>query len=241
MRLTAAKLARRIGRVAKTPSYQHFCPVARTLELIGEKWSLLVVRDLLRGPQRFTDLMDSLGGITPKWLTQRLRELEAAGIVERDAQPGRRQVWYRLTAAGADLAPVVEALSTWGIEHAIRPPQAGEPVHPAQTMAGIASVLNRRGRGLERPVTWIVRFAPQRAWTLRCDGGRWSLQRGEAEAPNLTIDATPEAWVTLLLTPPAERWALLGTLRIDGPAEQRELLLSRFGWWEQTAPAAMNP
>lgn len=219
--------------MAKTRSYQHFCPVARTLELIGEKWSLLVVRDLLRGPQRFSDLMGSLSSITPKWLTQRLRELEAASIVERDARPGRREVWYRLTAAGADLAPVVEALSTWGIEHAIRPPQLGEAVHPAQTMAGIASVLNRRGRGLDWPVAWVVRFAPERAWTLRCDAGRWSVQRGATEAPDLTIEATPEAWVTFLLTPPAERQALLGTLRLDGSTEQRALLLTRFGWWEQ--------
>lgn len=224
--------------MAKTRVYQHFCPVARTLELIGEKWSLLVVRDLLRGPQRFIDLMDSLGGITPKWLTRRLRELQAAGIVERDAQPGRREVWYRLTAAGADLAPVVESLSTWGIEHAIRPPQLGEAVHPAQTMAGIASVLNRRGRGLDRSVAWAVRFAPERVWTLRCEGGRWSVQRGGAEAPDLTIEATPDAWVTFLLTPPAERRALLSTLRIVGATEQRELLLTRFGWWERAQPDA---
>ena len=226
--------------MARTRSYQHFCPVARTLELIGEKWSLLVVRDLLRGPQRFSDLMDSLGGITPKWLTLRLRDLEAAGIVARDARPGRRQVWYQLTAAGTDLAPVVEALSTWGIEHAIRPPQLGEAVHPAQTMSGIASVLNRRGRGLDRPVAWVVRFAPERAWTLRYDGGRWSVQRGIAAppdfAPDLTIEATPEAWVTFLLTPPAGRRALLSTLRIAGSAEQQELLLTRFGWWDRTRP-----
>lgn len=221
--------------------YQQFCPMARTLELIGERWSLLVVRDLLRGPQRFSDLMSSLGGITPKWLTQRLRDLEAAGIVQRDAQPGRREVWYRLTAAGADLAPVVESLSAWGIEHAIRPPQLGEPVHPAQTMAGIASVLNRRGRGLDQPVHWVVRFAPRRAWTLRYDGGRWSVERGAAESADLTIEATPEAWVTFLLTPPAERRALLGTLRLDGAAEQRELLLSRFGWWERTPASATKP
>ncbi len=224
--------------VAKTRIYQHFCPVARSLELIGEKWSLLVVRDLLRGPQRFTDLMASLGGITPKWLTLRLRDLEVAGIVERDAQPGRREVWYRLTTAGRDLAPVVESLSAWGIEHAIRPPQLGEAVHPAQTMSGIASVLNRRGRGLAQPAAWVVRFASDRAWTLRYDGARWSVQRGAAEPADLVIEATPEAWVTFLLTPPPERPALLGGLRVLGPAEQLEQLVQGFGWWERPQASA---
>ncbi|HLZ68700.1 MAG TPA: helix-turn-helix domain-containing protein [Dehalococcoidia bacterium] len=227
--------------MARTRSYQHFCPVARSLELIGEKWSLLVVRDLLRGPQRFSDLLASLGGITPKWLTLRLRELEAAGIVARDARPGRREVWYQLTAAGRDLAPVVEALSVWGVEHAIRPPQLGEAVHPAQTMSGIASVLNRRGRLLERPAVWVIRFAADRAWTLRCDGARWSVQRGAAEPADLAIEATPEAWVTFLLTPPPQRAALLGGLRVSGAAEQLELLVNRFGWWERPARAAAQP
>src|SRR5246500_2314000 len=99
-------------------TYDHFCLTARTLEQVGDRWSLLVVRDLLTGPKRFTDLMDRLGGITPKTLTQRLRELEEGGIVEADREPGRREVRYRLTAAGEDLAPAVEALGWGGGRHA---------------------------------------------------------------------------------------------------------------------------
>ena len=68
--------------------YSHFCPVARSLERIGDRWSLLIVRDLLQGPQRFTDLIGSLSHITPKWLTLRLRELASAGIVDANASPG---------------------------------------------------------------------------------------------------------------------------------------------------------
>ena len=81
-----------------------------------------MIRDLLTGPKRFTDLMDRLGGITPKTLSQRLRELEDAGIVAADREPGRREVWYRLTPAGADLRPVLDALSRWGLRHAWRGP-----------------------------------------------------------------------------------------------------------------------
>ena len=78
--------------MARTKGYQHYCVIARSLETIGEKWSLLLVRDLLRGPQRFTDLLRYMSGITPKWLTARLRELEQAGIVERESKPGKREV-----------------------------------------------------------------------------------------------------------------------------------------------------
>ena len=69
-------------------TYDHFCLTARALERVGDRWSLLVIRDLLTGAKRFTDLMDCLGGITPKTLSQRLRELEDDAIVIADREPG---------------------------------------------------------------------------------------------------------------------------------------------------------
>ena len=102
-------------------TYDHFCVTARALERVGDRWSLLVIRDLLTGAKRFTDLMDRLGGITPKTLSQRLRELEDAGIVTADREPGRREVWYRLTPAGADLGPVIDALGRWGLRACLAP------------------------------------------------------------------------------------------------------------------------
>src|ERR1700748_53091 len=107
-------------------TYEHFCLTARTLEQVGDRWTLLVIRDLLTGKKRFTDLMARLAGITPKTLSQRLRELEAAGLLIADREPGRREVWYRLTPAGADLAPVIDALRIWGLSHAWRRPEPGE-------------------------------------------------------------------------------------------------------------------
>ena len=118
---------RNVTRNVRT--YGHFCAVARALERVGERWNLLVIRDLITGPKRFTDLMDRLGGITPKTLSQRLSELEDAGIVIADREPGRREVWYHLTPAGADLGPVIGMLNWWGLRHAWRWPQAGEPLH----------------------------------------------------------------------------------------------------------------
>lgn len=223
--------------MARTKQYQHYCPVARSLEVIGEKWSLLLVRDLLRGPQRFTDLLRYLGGITPKWLTLRLRDLEAAGIIERDCEQGRREVWYRLTAKGRDLAPVVDALAVWGIDHAVRPPLPGEPIHPEQTMHAMAAYRNSRGLRLSQPATWLVRWAPDRAHAIRYDGERWSVQRGEAAA-DVTVEATAEDWVVFVTSRPRERRKQVGTLRITGLPEQVAEFLGSFG---VPAPAATAP
>lgn len=213
--------------MARTRTYAHFCPVARTLEVIGEKWSLLIVRDLLRGPQRFTDLLRYLGGITPKWLTLRLRELEAAGIVEADRAPGRREVWYRLTPKGRDLGPVVQALAVWGIEHTSRPPARGEPVHIEQSLSAVAAYRNARGVRLRAPATWLVRLTPGGAATLRFTGARWTVRQGEHEA-DLVVDATPEAWVAFLTAAPDERRARAADLRIDGPPERVADFLDSF-------------
>src|SRR6266508_5739044 len=123
-------------------SYGHFCLAARTLETVGDRWSLLIVRDLLAGPRRFSDLRRLLTNVTAKWLTIRLRQLEADGIVSRDHQPGRREVWYELTDKGRDLAPVLEALVAWGLKYERRPLEAGEAAHADHLIAGIAVALN---------------------------------------------------------------------------------------------------
>ena len=214
--------------MAKTRTYHHFCPVARSLEVIGEKWSLLIVRDLLRGPQRFTDLLRYLGGITPKWLTLRLRDLEAAGIVARDCEPGRREVWYHLTPKGRELAPVVEALAVWGIDHALRPPLPGEPIHPERAVTVITVYRNRRRVRLSRPATWLVRFADDGPYTIRFDGERWSAARGETPA-ELTIDTTLDTWVRFLTVPAADRRHYLEKMQIDGTPEHMADFLASFG------------
>lgn len=185
--------------MTKRRDYGHFCVVARALEVIGEKWSLLIVRDLLRGRQRFTDLRRYLGAITPKWLTLRLRELEAAGLIEREHEVGRREVWYSLTPKGRDLAPVVEALAMWGIQHAMRPPLPGEPVYPELAMSAMALFLNKQRTRLPSEATWLFRFSPGGPHTIHFDGEHWSTHAGEAEA-DVTVTTTPEAWVTLLAT-----------------------------------------
>ena len=199
--------------------YSHFCPAARTLEKIGDKWSLLIVRDLLEEPQRFTDLLAYLNNITPKWLTLRLRELEAAGIVERDSQSGRREVWYRLTSAGMDLRPVVEALVSWGERHAMRPPLPGEAVNGERLIKGLAKSLNKRHKRLPHPATFSIKF-PQGAYILSFTNDEWTGVPGEASDADITISTTPEAMATFITVPRAERKDIFESMQVTGEAER---------------------
>jgi DNA-binding HxlR family transcriptional regulator len=111
-------------------SYGHYCPVAKTLELVGERWTLLIVRELLVGPRRFTDLHAALDGIPRNLLADRLRDLEAEALVVRsELPPPAARTVYELTGAGRDLLPVIGALAQWGLTH-LPPPGPGEPVSP---------------------------------------------------------------------------------------------------------------
>ncbi len=98
--------------------YGQPCPVAKSLEFLGERWTLLLVRDLLRGPKKFQDFQASLPGVAPGVLSHRLKVLEDNGIVERQLyseHPPRAE--YSLTARGLELRPVVRALAIWGAKH----------------------------------------------------------------------------------------------------------------------------
>ena len=162
-------------------TYGHFCAVARALERVGERWNLLVIRDLITGPKRFTDLMDRLGGITPKTLSQRLSELEDAGIVIADREPGRREVWYRLTQAGADLGPVIGMLNWWGLRHAWRWPQAGEPLHGEHLLRSAIQAIDLAADDHE-PARWHFRLDGT-DYLAESNGVQWSVTASPPPAP----------------------------------------------------------
>jgi DNA-binding HxlR family transcriptional regulator len=98
--------------------YGQFCPVAKATELIGEKWTLLVLRELLLGTTRFNDFQRALSRMSPTLLVRRLRQLEDCGIIIRKKLSGQRGYESRLTAAGKELSPLVEVLAVWGMRWA---------------------------------------------------------------------------------------------------------------------------
>ena len=116
--LGAAFSARGGRNVATTRPYNQNCPIARTLDIIGDRWTLLIIRDLFIGRSRFGEFRRSTPRISPKLLSERLKRLEEQGVVERallDGYPPRAE--YRLTPKGRSLFPVLFAIGTWGFEH----------------------------------------------------------------------------------------------------------------------------
>jgi DNA-binding HxlR family transcriptional regulator len=109
--------------------FEQYCPVARALDLLGERWTMLIVRDLLlEGSRKFTDFAASMPSASPTTLSARLKILEEAGIVERrfyTRHPPRAE--YLLTAKGLELRPVVRALKDWGQKHTRVRPDSGAP------------------------------------------------------------------------------------------------------------------
>jgi DNA-binding HxlR family transcriptional regulator len=103
-------------------SYAQYCPIVRAVEVLGERWTLLIVREMLTGSRRFNELVRGLPGLSRALLSRRLRQLEAAGLIVRDAGDGG----YDLTEAGRDLRPLVFGLAEWGARHAFGDPRPDE-------------------------------------------------------------------------------------------------------------------
>jgi DNA-binding HxlR family transcriptional regulator len=101
-------------------TYAQYCPISRTLDIVGDRWTLLVVRELIIGSTRFNEIARGLPGLSRGLLSRRLRQLEGAGVIERT------DTGYQLTPAGEDLQALVMQLADWGSRHAFGPPQPEE-------------------------------------------------------------------------------------------------------------------
>ncbi len=199
-------------------TYGHFCMLAKALERVGDRWVLLIVRDLAEGPKRFTDLQERLGGITAKTLSMRLRELEADGIVSVDRVPGRREVWYSLTPAGADLKPVVEDLIYWGLRHALAAPGPGEPAHPEHLLLALRILLERE-RVFVDGAHWVVRLVDDGTYTVRGTSDGWSVAQGAGDNPQITVTTTRSGLAEFLANSPGARAGMAERVRVDGRPE----------------------
>src|SRR5689334_7180685 len=101
--------------MSKRRSYKQFCGLAKALDVVGERWTLLLVRDLILGPRRYGDLLNGLPGLTTNLLASRLKEMEATGLIEKRKLPApASSVVYQLTKPGKELEPAVMALAAWG-------------------------------------------------------------------------------------------------------------------------------
>jgi DNA-binding HxlR family transcriptional regulator len=204
-------------------TYGDPCGIARALDLVGERWALLVVRELLLGPKRFTDLRAGLPNVGPDMLAQRLRELEQAGVVQRAKLPppaGARV--YELTDWGRRLEPVVLGLGRWGSQ-APFPSGHGELGVDAMVLALKTVFDPGRGDGL-RGQTFELRLG-ETAFALRVGELGLEAARGPAAEPVATITTEPGVLQEVLWH---ERPAVAGELDIDGDRRAGERFLTLF-------------
>jgi DNA-binding HxlR family transcriptional regulator/putative sterol carrier protein len=171
--------------VATKRTYGDGCGIARALDLVGERWALIVVRELLLGPKRFTDLQAGMSGASPNVLALRLRELEAGGVVRRRklGPPAGSRV-YELTDWGRELEPALMLLGQWGLGSA-------GPSGPYASADSVMLWQRSRfdpvaGAGLEATNALLV---GDDCFVLRASGGALSVGRGAADRPDATLAA----------------------------------------------------
>ncbi|MFI7004388.1 winged helix-turn-helix transcriptional regulator [Nocardia sp. NPDC050175] len=124
-------------------SYGQYCGLARSLEVVGDRWNLLIVRQLLIAPARYRDLIDGLPGIATNLLADRLRDLEAAGVVERRLAGTGSVVEYALTPWGAELRQPIESLLRWSVPLMLRGPE-GDSFRPEWLALAVPALLDTR-------------------------------------------------------------------------------------------------
>jgi DNA-binding HxlR family transcriptional regulator len=165
--------------------YDQFCALARALDTVGERWTLLIVRELLLGPQRYTDLLNALPGIGTNLLADRLRELEQNGVVGRTTLPPPAPATvYELTATGQELEPAVIALTRWGSRDLQRP-RRGEHFRPA--WLGLAMLAAFRPEAAI-DISEVYEFRiDDEMLHARIDEGTIEVRRGAAAAPDLVF------------------------------------------------------
>jgi DNA-binding HxlR family transcriptional regulator len=197
-------------------TYGDPCGVARALDLVGERWALLVVRELLLGPKRFTDLRAGLPHVSADVLSQRLRELESAGVLRRDKLPppaGSRV--YELTSWGRELEPVVLALGSWGSQAPFPPGDA--ELSPDSLAIALLTVF--RPTAATRQRRYELRIGEQR-FDARVSEGKLAIRGGSSEAPDATISSDPGTLTRVLWhNYPLARAVRARELEIEGDSE----------------------
>src|ERR1700694_2919634 len=169
--------------------YGEGCAVSHALDVIGERWALLVVRELLLGPKRFTDLRAGMPGASPDVPAQRLRELKEAGVVRQHKlpPPAGSQV-YELTDWGAELEPVVTHLGRWGSRS---PSMPSEPAQSIDSLVLSLRALFDRQAAQGFSATIALRLG-ENHFSIEVSDGQLQLAPGEAEPATVTLDTDPE-------------------------------------------------
>jgi DNA-binding HxlR family transcriptional regulator len=181
--------------MTKPRRYDQYCPVCHALELVGERWALLIVRELLKGPKRYTDLLEGMPRVGTNILAARLRELERGGIVQkRKLPPPAASTVYELTEYGRELEEPLYALARWGAR-SLPPPVDGEDFYPDWGLNAFAALLDAQAaRGLA--ATYVVRVADD-VYTVRLKDSTVHVEVGAADEADLDFATDLETFFGL--------------------------------------------
>lgn len=176
-------------------TYRDGCAAAHALSLVGERWALLVVRELMLGPKRFTDLRVGLPHVSPNVLAQRLRDLEEVGVVQKRKlpPPAAAQV-YELTPWGYGLEPILVQLGRWGVQSPLLPKGASLSLN--SLILSFRTMFNpQAAKGLK--ASYELRLGDY-SFFARVENSQFEILPGQASKPDATLETTPDILAALV-------------------------------------------
>jgi DNA-binding HxlR family transcriptional regulator len=221
-------------------SYGEACRFAYALDVVGERWALLVVRELLLGPKRFTDLRAGLPHASSNILSERLRDLEHGGVIQRrKLPPPAASTVYELTEWGRELEPIVTKLGAWGARSPI-PPDSQE-IGPDSIVLALRSLFDVEAAG-ELTTTYELRIGENR-FRVEVAGGELELGRGSVSDPTATITLADAPTFAAILTDelPLEGALASGAAQIEGSKQAAKRFLRLFPMPEPCECAGAAP
>jgi len=228
----------KITEQSETRSRRHYedaCAAAHALDLVGERWALPVMRELMLGPKRFSDLRASLPGISANVLTQRLEGLEAAGVLVRKKlpPPAAAQV-YELTEWGYESEPIFQALGRWAARSPAHDPTL--PFSAASFLLSLRTMLDpRRARGIDARIGFRL---GEETFLAHLAGGRIEIARGALDDADLVFTGTPPVLAGAIYGgQPLEALEGAGALEIRGDRALAERFIGLF----PLPPKALKP
>ncbi|KAB2339614.1 winged helix-turn-helix transcriptional regulator [Actinomadura rudentiformis] len=214
-------------------TYNQYCATARTLDIVGERWTLLLIRELMTGPRRFGDLQNSLRGLGTGLLSARLKHLEREGLARKiTLPPPARTPAYALTDAGEELAPAVLALATWGMKWAMGERREGEVFHPGWAVLGLRTCfVAEAAAGLR--VVYEFRVGDE-VFYADIDDGTIETAHGPAQRPDLVIETDDATFLEVFTRGRGLADAIKnGEVAVTGDREALGKLRVLFKWPEQ--------
>lgn len=228
--------ASKIKNSPEKRQYADACAAAHALDLVGERWALPVMRELMFGPKRFTDLRRDLPAISANVLTQRLEGLEAAGVLIRRKLPPPAAAWvYELTAWGYASEPIFKVLGRWGAMSPFHDPS--QPISANSVLLSFRTMIDpEKARGISARIGFQFR---EESFVGEIDDGDIRISRGEVSAVDVCFRGAPDALIAAVYgKTPLDALAVDGALAVTGDRALADRFVGLFSLPEKAALVA---